>query len=372
MMTEENETVHQIEHEMRRMLNIIAEDQEVINHKDKQIISLQNSLKEKDEFLKTECADLSHTKVDIEDLLKKRVHEKDLEVSKVREDMKSITEELENEILQLKVEIEEQDKTIEKSFKMEVTQNKQAEYIQDTLKLKVEELMKIIEEKNLEIEQLKGGDEIPKVIAARNDILQKEMLVLKVSLQQKDSDIKSLNELIERKEDIISQNDSTIELYLEELNQLKRENEKSKEAKGNEGKTTDSDTNEKIIQSLQQKIVHEQETHKQTEDELIKLKIDFENSKQDLGTPAEREESVPKGSQASLMKSKDEEIERLKKEILQEQQIISHVQVTQEKEIIEKEKEILILNTILSQERNVLLEKNKEIENLLLLKNQVK
>merc|ERR1711892_101046 len=110
------------------MLNIIAEDQEVINHKDKQIISLQNSLKEKDEFLKTECADLSHTKVDIKDLLKKRVHEKDLEVSKVREDMKCITEELENEILQ------------------------------------------------------------------------KEMLVLKVSLQQKDSDIKSLNELIERKE----------------------------------------------------------------------------------------------------------------------------------------------------------------------------
>ena len=72
--------------------------------------------------------------------------------------------------------------------------------------------MKIIEEKNTEIDQLKHGDEIPEVIAARNDILQKEMLVLKVSLQQKDSFIKSLNELLERKEQ-----------YVEEVNQIKRE-----------------------------------------------------------------------------------------------------------------------------------------------------
>ena len=47
-MTEENETVHQIENEMRRMMNIIADDQEAILHRDKLIISLQNTLKEKD------------------------------------------------------------------------------------------------------------------------------------------------------------------------------------------------------------------------------------------------------------------------------------------------------------------------------------
>ena len=80
------------------------------------------------------------------------------------------------------------------------------------MKLKIEELMKIIEEINTKIDQLKYGDQIPEVIAARNDILQKEMLVLKVSLQQKDSDIKSLNELLERKEQ-----------YVEEVNQIKRE-----------------------------------------------------------------------------------------------------------------------------------------------------
>ena len=51
------------------------------------------------------------------------------------------------------------------------------------------------------------------------------------------------------------------------------------------------------------------------------------------------------------MTSKNEEIERLKKEILQEQQIVAHVQVTQEKEIVEKEKDIFLLNAILTQER---------------------
>jgi hypothetical protein len=49
-----------------------------------------------------------------------------------------------------------------------------------------------------------------------------------------------------------------------------------------------------------------------------------------------------------IIKSKNEEIESLKKEILQEQQLVAHIQVLQEKEIIEKEKEIFILNTILT------------------------
>ena len=37
LMTEENETVHQIESEMKRLLNIISEDQETILQKDKQV-----------------------------------------------------------------------------------------------------------------------------------------------------------------------------------------------------------------------------------------------------------------------------------------------------------------------------------------------
>ena len=139
----------------------------------------------------------------------------------------------------------------------------------------------------------------------------------------------------------------------------------------NKDEAHSQDLNEEKIQNLQQKIVQEQETHKQTEEELIKLKIDFENKKQEIINATEKENAIPKDKQASLIKSKNEEIERLKKEILQEQQIVAHVQVTQEKEIIEKEKEIFILNTILSQERQALLENEKE-ENLSNLRNQVK
>ena len=90
--------------------------------------------------------------------------------------------------------------------------------------------------------------------------------------------------------------------------------------------------NEEKILNLQQKIVYEQETHTQTEEQLIKLKIDFENMKQEMINATEKENAIPKDNQTTLMKSKNEEIERLKKEILQEQQIVAHVQVTQEKE----------------------------------------
>ena len=124
--------------------------------------------------------------------------------------------------------------------------------------------------------------------------------------------------------------------------------------------------NEEKILNLQQKIVYEQETHTQTEEQLIKLKIDFENMKQEMINATEKD------NQTTLMKSKNEEIERQKKEILQEQQIVAHVQVTQEKEIIEKEKETFILNTILKQERQAVMEKEREKEKLSNLRYQVK
>ena len=198
------------------------------------------------------------------------------------------------------------------------------------------------------------------------------MLVLKVSLQQKDLDIKSLNELLERKDDIISQNDSTIEHYVQEVNLFKKKDVKNNEMIENKNEMLSSDKNKEIIQNLRQKVVNEQEINKQTEEEIIKLKIDFENLSQELITATEKERAMPKDYQTNLINSKDKEVERLEKEILQEQQIVAHVQVTQEKEIIEKEKEISILNTILTQERQVLLEKEREIENLLILKYQVK
>jgi len=333
LMTEENETVHQIENEMKRMISIIAEDQDVINTKDKRILSLENLLKEMDESKNTP---------NTIDMLEKALSEKQFELSEVKTDLEKIKSEMESENAKL------------------LTEYEQGVYIQDTMKLKIEELMKLIEEKNEKIMELKEGDEIPEVLSTRNDILQKEILVLKVSLQQKDLDIKSLNELIKRKEDIISQNDSTIELYVEEVNQLKKEFEEGRKTFQSNNEANVTEASEEIVHNLEKKVLHEQEAHKQTEAELIKIKMEFDDFKHEAGSKT----STHKGAEASVIKSKDEEIERLKKEILQEQQVIAHVQVTQEKEIIEKEKEIFLLNTILKQERKVLLEKEKEIKEL--------
>ena len=44
-MTEENETVHQIECEMQRLLNIITNDQDLLKKKDDQITEMQKKLK---------------------------------------------------------------------------------------------------------------------------------------------------------------------------------------------------------------------------------------------------------------------------------------------------------------------------------------
>ena len=45
-----------------------------------------------------------------------------------------------------------------------------------------------------------------------------------------------------------------------------------------------------------------------------------------------------------------------------ERQVTAHVQFTQERELMLKEKELAALNTILTQERKVLLEKEEEIK----------
>merc|ERR1711936_387083 len=81
--------------------------------------------------------------------------------------------------------------------------------------------------------------------------LQKEMLVLKVALQQKDLDIKSLKEVIEKKEEIISKSIVKTDEYIK------------------------NDT--KMIEDLQQKIINEQQLNEQAEDEIIQLRIEIDN-----------------------------------------------------------------------------------------------
>lgn len=66
----------------------------------------------------------------------------------------------------------------------------------------------------------------------------------------------------------------------------------------------------------------------------------------------------------SELKIKEEMIKQLEIEVVNERQVATHVQFTQEKELMLKEKEISALNTILTQERKVLLEKEEEIMNM--------
>ena len=79
---------------------------------------------------------------------------------------------------------------------------------------------------------------------------------------------------------------------------------------------------------------------------------------------AKSEIAVVKNDNSRSLRLKEEEIEKLETDILKEKQRVAHVQLNQEKEILEKEGEIRVLNTILTQERKILLEKEEEVEKL--------
>ena len=66
----------------------------------------------------------------------------------------------------------------------------------------------------------------------------------------------------------------------------------------------------------------------------------------------------------SAVAAKDEEIGRLSQEVENERKVAHHVQYTQERELMMKEKEMITLSRILTEERKVLLEKEEEIKQL--------
>merc|ERR1711990_593886 len=98
--------------------------------------------------------------------------------------------------------------------------------------------------------------------------------------------------------------------------------------------------------------------------ELIKLKIEYNNLK-DSKAKTPTKEALTDDETAKILRQKDHDIASLRRAIQQEQDIVAHVQLTQEKEIIEKEREIAVLNAILSQERQCILDREAEIKKLL-------
>merc|ERR1711892_1065765 len=174
---------------------------------------------------------------------------------------------------------------------------------------------------------------------------QKEILVLKVAIQQKDMDIKSLNELLEIKEEIISENTQT-------------EPKQSKLTKQQDS----LEDPELTIQNLQQKIMNEQEINDQSEVEIIQLRMEITGLEKEIENKSERKLSTDEDS--CLLESKDREIEKLKSEVLKDQKIIDDIKVLQRNAIIEKEKEIYALNKVLKEERQEWLKWEKEMEQL--------
>merc|ERR1719234_2292815 len=216
------------------------------------------------------------------------------------------------------------------------------------------------------IEKIKLDVRAQEKTESKNEMLQKEILVMKVQDQQKDLDVKCLQELVDSKDETLRENAALLEENESEITRLKIEVETSKASEAHAAENSDvAEEKEKIIAQLQQKVCDEQEASKQIEDELIKLKIEFDNMKDSKKARTPTKDSLNDDETAKILRQKDHDIASLRRAIQQEQEIVAHVQLTQEKEIIEKEREIAVLNAILSQERSTILDREAEIGKLL-------
>ena len=286
LMTEENETVHQIEIEMQKLLQIISDDKQLIQEKDLLIRKLRKQTLEIDQMNFKEI------------LQEKDIAMKHFQSEKEGElhDINRKLEFYENSLAERETELESLRYNLKTQIELSETHK--------ALQSKMCELMKIIEEQNIQIKNLDEKEKNQQTISQRNEILQKELHVLKITIQQKDLDIKSLNQLLDAKEERLRENENI-------FNKLNVE--------------ADLQEKEETIKALEKRICMEQESHKETEDELIKLKIELDTLK--------TEKLSVTGESAS---EKDEMIMRLHNDLQREQQIATEVHFLQEKEIIDK------------------------------------
>ena len=298
LMTEENETVHQIEVEMEKLLQIISADKQLIQEKDLLISKLRKQ-------------NLQIEQVDF----KKILQEKDIA-------LKHLQSEKEDELLDVNKKLElYENSLIESEREIESLRNNLKTQIElsethQALQSKMSELMKIIEEQNIQIKNLNEKEKNQHTISQRNEILQKELHVLKITIQQKDLDIKSLNQLLDGKEERLKETENILSKLNVEADLRERD---------------------ETIKALEKRICMEQESHKETEDELIKFKLELETLKT---------EKLSLAGETGC--EKDEMITRLHNNLLREQQIAAQVQFLQEKEIIDKGGQQLFLTSEIS------------------------
>jgi len=220
------------------------------------------------------------SKQGMEAVFAKNLETKASEISNLRNDMKSI-EQINIEKNQAIIDLNEKINVLEEQLKTH-----------KDLKLKCENLMDIIMKQNSELDSLKDEN------AGNNgkiEKLEKELLVLKgvIQIQNRASSLKQ--------------------------------------------------DYQETIENLQQKIINEQLINEQSENEIIKLRLEIDTLHQEIDINA---------GKCNLLK--DEEILNLKIELLKEQKVTSNIQIAQEKELMEKEKEIMKLNQMLEEERKEL------------------
>ena len=310
-MLEENETIHQIDCQMKHLMDVIAQDQEIIKSKEKQLHELQDSLDKKEK-----------TATDIHDILE----EKDIEMEK-------FVDKKEFELFNARLQLEEYKRCIaDQQLEIEGLENMlghQTELAKthDILRSKMSDLMNIIDKQNVQIASLNEKEAFQESVSQRYETLQKEFHVMKVTLHQKDLDIKSLNSLLESKEESLQEKDELLSKLLSNNSEEKQELKSLKE---------ELQLKQETIESLEGRLVKEQKNNEDTEAELIKLKINFDDLQRSVkpDVPVSPEE-------------KSSEIENIMIEIKKEREVVAHIQMIQEKEIIEKEKEIAFLREAL-------------------------
>ena len=91
-MTEEDDTLQEAEEEIRKLLEIIAENQDIILKKDKTIIMLQNIIKEKEDYVKNELGGV--TKAEMEKQFNEAITQKNVEIETMKNEMKEALEDL--------------------------------------------------------------------------------------------------------------------------------------------------------------------------------------------------------------------------------------------------------------------------------------
>ena len=348
-------------------------------------------LKEALQIRDKECQKLSDelavkTKEEIENI---KVKDLECELEDTRKVLKFTTDELWLLKEKLKVESSKvrRKNDIENNNVVSAEELKNLKNIIETQKEEVEQLNNIItrgddiiKEKDRELEKLKKEMKTNKIqcegeisslrclMTEENETvhqIQEEMSrLLKIiasdqdALQMKDKDIEQLTDDNNAIQEKLESLEKVVESQKEELAKNQQDLMKQEELK-TMIETYKSKVNEsmsliaeksKQVEQLQNVSKHNNESVNQLEVKKINDELDLKN------------DQIEKLQQE--LQSRDEMMKQLKLETENERQVALHVQFSQEKELMYKEREIFTLNTILTQERKVLLDKEEEIKKM--------